>query len=234
MPRRARMYVPGLAYHVVQRGNNRQACFFDPASYRHYLVLWQSVAARYGTRVHAYCLMTNHVHFLVTPARADSVSNTMKVVGSRYAQHINQRFGRTGTLWEGRHRSSLVQTERYLLACYRYIELNPVRAGMVARPHDYPWSSYRFNALGEAGWVDPHEEYLALAGDQATRCRAYRDLFGEVLREIDLRAFRQAAHYCQPVGDEKFRRSIELDYGIKLGRMHRGRPRKDRAETVKH
>ncbi len=110
--------------------------------------------------------MTNHVHFLVTPARDEAVSNTMKVVGSRYAQYVNLRYKRTGTLWEGRHRASLVQTERYLLCCHRYIELNPVRAGMVARPDEYRWSSYGCNAWGDAGWLRPHEEYTRL-GDTA-------------------------------------------------------------------
>jgi len=131
------MYVAGLPYHLVQRGNNREACFIEPENYQFYLELWREVSRRYGLAVHAYCLMTNHVHFLVTPARAEAVSNTMKVVGSRYAQYVNLRYKRTGTLWEGRHRASLVQTERYLLCCYRYIELNPVRAGMVVRPDGY-------------------------------------------------------------------------------------------------
>lgn len=105
MPRRARSYLPGLPYHVVQRGNNREACFIEAENYQFYLELWQQASRRYGARVHAYCLMTNHIHILATPDKVDSISNTMKVVGSRYAQYINLKYKRTGTLWEGRHRS---------------------------------------------------------------------------------------------------------------------------------
>ena len=141
MPRRARMYIPELPYHIVQRGNNREPCFIEPENYHFYLELWKTLSKRYGVSIHAYCLMTNHIHFLVTPESETSISTTMKVVGSRYAQYINLKYKRTGTLWEGRHRSSLVQTEKYFLTCMRYIELNPVRAGMVLRPEEYKWSS---------------------------------------------------------------------------------------------
>lgn len=226
MPRRARMYVAGLPYHVVQRGNNREACFVEPENYQFYLELWQQMTGRYGVAVHAYCLMTNHVHFLVTPQRKESISDTMKVVGSRYAQYINLRYQRTGTLWEGRHRASLVQSERYLLCCYRYIELNPVRAGMVERPEEYQWSSYGVNAWGDAGWLQPHEEYSRLGDTVAQRCHAYRELFRQQLSEQDFHIIRKAAHYCQPVGDDRFRQEIETRYGIKPGQLHLGRPRK--------
>lgn len=225
MPRRARMYVPGLPYHIVQRGNNREACFIEPENYQFYLELWREMARRYGVAVHAYCLMTNHVHFLVTPGRADSVSNAMKVVGSRYAHYINLRYKRTGTLWEGRHRASLVQSDTYLLCCHRYIELNPVRAGMVARPDEYRWSSYGGNAWGDPGWLTPHEEYLRLGATREARCYTYRELFRHQLSEADLHLIRKAAHYCQPVGDDRFRLQIEARYGVRAGQMQRGRPR---------
>ncbi len=112
MPRRARKYLPGLPYHIVQRGNNREACFIEPENYQYYLELWQEISQRYDLAVHAYCLMTNHIHFMATPSLTGSLPNTMKVVGSRYAQYINRKYRRTGTLWEGRHRSSLVQSDR--------------------------------------------------------------------------------------------------------------------------
>lgn len=131
------MYLPGMPYHIVQRGNNREACFVEPENCLFYLSLWQELSRRYGVAVHAYYLMTNPIHFLVTPESRTAISNTLEVVGSRYAQYINLRYRRTGTLWEGRHHSSLVQSDRYLLTCYRYIELNPVRAGMVARREEY-------------------------------------------------------------------------------------------------
>ena len=226
MPRRTRMYLPGLPYHLTQCGNNREACFIEPDNYQYYLELWQEVARRYGVAVHAYCLMTNHIHFLVTPQSPTAISNTMKVVGSRYARYINLHYKRTGTVWEGRHYSSLIQSEKYLLICHRYIELNPVRAGMVVRPEEYRWSSYGANAWGDESLLMPHEEYLMLGFDIESRCRAYRKLFQHQLGEDDLHRVRKAAHYSQPVGDDRFRQQIEEQYGIKLGQAKRGRPKK--------
>jgi putative transposase len=217
--------LPGYPYHIVQRGNNREACFIEPENYRLYLELWQQLSERYQVRVHAYCLMTNHIHILATPDNPDSISLTMKTVGSRYAQYINKKYRRTGTLWEGRHRSSLVQSERYLLTCQRYIELNPVRAGMVERPEEYRWSSYGVNAWGDESWLLPNDEYLALGADSQSRMHAYRELFRHEVSEQDLHLLRKAAHYCQPTGDDRFRDQIESKYGIRLGQMGRGRPR---------
>lgn len=232
MPRRARMYVAGLPYHVVQRGNNREACFLEPENYQFYLDLWKELSLRYGVAVHAYCLMTNHVHFLVTPENDTAVSNTMKVAGSRYAQYINKQYARTGTLWEGRHRASLVHSERYLLTCMRYIELNPVRAQMVARPDEYRWSSYATNAWGERSWLREHEEYARLGSTSTERCHAYRELFNVQVSEQDLHLIRSAAHYCQPIGNDRFREQIEQRYGVRVGQMARGRPRKADGEVI--
>jgi len=149
MPRIARAYLAGYAYHVYQRGNNRDPCFLEPMNYQLYLQLWQELSAKYGVAVHAYCLMTNHIHFLATPSCKTGLSNTMKFVGSRYAQSMNRHYELTGSLWEGGHRSSLVQSSKYFLTCMRYIELNPVRAFMVKRPEQYRWSSYGANAWGD-------------------------------------------------------------------------------------
>jgi len=227
MPRRARMYIPGLPYHIVQRGNNREACFIEEENYQFYLELWERISQQKGVGVHAYCLMTNHIHFLVTPAEEQSISETMKIVGSRYAQYINKKYKRTGTLWEGRHRSSIVQAGKYLLRCCRYIELNPVRAGMVKRPEEYRWSSYGANAWGDESWLSLHTEYNELGNTKDVCCYAYRELFRYQLSEEDLHLFRKAAHYSQPIGDDRFRQQIEEKYGVKLGRTERGRPRKD-------
>jgi putative transposase len=221
------MYLPGLPYHVVQRGNNREPCFIETENYQFYLELWESLSRRYGVSVHGYCLMTNHIHFLVTPHKKSSISNTMRVVGSRYAQYINKMYQRTGTLWEGRHRSSLVQSNRYLLTCMRYIELNPVRAGMVERPEEYLWSSYGTNAWGDCSWLTPHAEYLVLGKGLVERQRAYRDLFRVQIDKKDIHLIRKATHYCQPVGSDRFRQIIEEKYGIKLGQMQRGRPSRE-------
>ena len=141
MARKPRFVLPGYPRHVVQRGNNRQACFFDESDYRKYLDSLAEAAHKYHCQVHAYVLMTNHVHLLVTPTTDEGISQMMQSVGRRYVRYFNGVYRRTGTLWEGRYKASLVQTDSYLLTCYRYIELNPVRAEMVPDPGDYPWSS---------------------------------------------------------------------------------------------
>src|SRR5258708_20900356 len=138
MPRHARFMIAGVPVHVIQRGHNRAACFFDPADYRFYLEHLASLASGTGCAIHAYCLMTNHVHLLLTPARAESAARLVKHLGQRYTQHVNRTYRRSGTLWEGRFRSCLVESESYLLACYRYIELNPVRAAMRRPPGASP------------------------------------------------------------------------------------------------
>ena len=227
MPRRSRMYLSGLPYHIVQRGNNREACFFAPEDYEYYLQLLSEALNRYSVNLHAYVLMTNHVHFLATPSDETGISNVMKVVGSRYAQYINKTYQRTGTMWEGRHKSSVVDTDNYLLKCYRYIELNPVTALMVERPEEYVWSSYNINAYGEnSDLIFPHDEYLKLGNSNTERCFYYRELFSLTLSEHDLHEVRKSAHYCQPLGSDRFREQIEVKSGKKLGHMKRGRPRK--------
>ena len=226
MPRRTRMYIPNLPYHIVQRGNNREACFIEPENYQYYLGLWKTCAKRYGLSVHAYCLMTNHIHFLVSPHTETAISKAMSVIGSRYAYYFNRAYKRTGTIWEGRHKSSLIQSERYLLTCMRYIELNPVVANMVSKPEEYKWSSYMVNAWGKQSALIHHDEYLKLDKDKEARCYVYRELFKAQLSEHDIHIIEKAEEYCQPVGDDRFKKAIEERYGIKLGQMSRGRPKK--------
>ena len=232
MPRRKQNYIPGLPYHVVQRGNNRQPCFYQTFDYERYLDLWRKKSAWYGVEVHAYCLMANHVHFIVTGQDADAISNTMKVVGSCYAQDMNRRYKRTGTLWEGRHRSSLIDSQRYLLTCYRYVELNPVRAGLTSKPADYLWSSYHCNAEAEQSWLTPHEIYLALAPDRIARAVAYRSLFASKLKKTEVENVQRASHYSLPLGDEAFLANIEQHYGVPRGQYSRGRPSKRLAKQI--
>lgn len=226
MPRRQRMYLPGFPYHIVQRGNNREACFLEREDYQTYLKLWEQVSQRYGVKVHAFCLMTNHIHFLATPSSNTALSNTLKVVGSRYAQYFNKKYKRSGTLWEGRHRSSLVQSERYFLICMAYIELNPVRAKMVKLPEEYHWSSYHVSGLGGQAWLTPHEEYLGLGVSSDERCRAYREIIALQRNHSDAVRIRTASHYNQPLANKRFRAKIEQEFGISLGQSKRGRPRK--------
>ena len=174
MPRQPRFQLPGMPQHVIQRGNNRAACFFDQADYNHYLQSLHEACKRYGCKLHAYVLMTNHVHLLMTPEADGAISSVMQSTGGRYVKYINKFYERTGGLWEGRYKASLVQTERYLLTCYRYIEMNPVRAGMVSHPAEYQWSSYRANSQEEENDIlTPHEEYLRLGKNPRERAWSY-------------------------------------------------------------
>ncbi|MEA3469019.1 MAG: transposase [Thermodesulfobacteriota bacterium] len=144
MPRRSRIIVPGIPLHIIQRGNNRQSCFFSEEDYLFYLDWLEEYSKSTGCFVHAYTLMTNHL--LLTPQKADSAGSLMKNLGQRYVQYINRTYKRSGTLWEGRFRSCIIQQEEYLFSCQRYIEMNPVRANMVKHPGEYHWSSYQSNA----------------------------------------------------------------------------------------
>ena len=148
MPRPTRLNIPGVPQHVTQRGNNRQACFYTDEDYRLYLDLLNATCRTHDCSLHAYVLMTNHVHLLITPSTPEGVSRVIQDLSRDFVRTINRSYRRTGTLWEGRFKSSLVDTNRYCLICYRYIELNPVRAGMVEHPSEYPWSSYASNAEG--------------------------------------------------------------------------------------
>lgn len=226
MPRRKRMYFPGIPFHIVQRGNNREACFYSPKDYQYYLYLLKTALNRYSVHLHCYVLMTNHVHLLMTPSDKEGISMVMRVVGSSYAQYMNKTYQRTGTLWEGRHKSSAIDEDNYLLKCYRYIELNPVTANMVSRPEEYRWSSYVFNAYGDSSdIISPHHQYLDLSSDPEKRCYYYRELFKYALNEADVHDIRLATHYCQPIGSDRFRAHIADKTEQKLGQLHRGRPR---------
>jgi len=218
MSRRPRVTLPNIPLHLIQRGNNRQVCFIADEDYRFYLDWLAEYAGETGCRVHAYVLMTNHVHLLVSPPHGEAVGKMMKALGQRYVQYVNRSYQRSGTLWEGRYRSCLTQTESYLLACQRYIELNPVRAGMVAHPAEYRWSSYRANAQGESNnLIVAHEVYKALAQDAESRQAAYRELFRYELEpglvdEIILIRIRNRINNPLPSSNG----SNELGVGLKL------------------
>lgn len=197
MPRRARLVLPDVPVHIIQRGNNRQACFFADDDYRFYLKHLSEQCEYAGCALHAYCLMTNHVHLLVTPERTDSLGVMMKGLGQRYVQYINRSYQRSGTLWEGRFKSCLTREASYVLACYRYIELNPVRAGMVEHPAEYLWSSYRSNAQGAESasvTLSRHTVYLGLGASDDARMLAYRGLFRSELEPSLVDEIRHATH----------------------------------------
>jgi len=210
MARLPRIVIAGQPLHVIQRGNNRQAIFFAADDYHRYLDVLRDARDTYGCVIHAYVLMTNHVHILLTPEQTDSISQLMQGLGRRYVRYVNSVYGRSGTLWEGRYRSALIESERYFLTCSRYVELNPVRAGMVDGPGDYPWSSYRANALGAPDQcLSPHGLYHALSGDGAERRQAYRDLFARPIDPADIEHIRHHTHQCTVVGSKRFQDEIQ-------------------------
>ena len=229
MPRKPRFFVPGLPVHAIQRGNNRQAVFFCDEDCREYLGWLKLGVEKYACQVHAYVLMTNHVHLLLTPERRDSLSGLFQYVGRHYVSYVNRTYSRTGTLWEGRYKASLIQDDGYLLTCSRYIELNPVRAGMVSLPEQYPWSSYRANGLGENNpLLAQHRLYQQLGVDDNLRQQAYRALFKFNLDAEALEAVRACLQSGTPLGNDRFRAEIEQALDLKVGQVRRGRPIRNR------
>src|SRR3989442_7202332 len=227
MARLPRIDVPGMPQHVVVRGVDRQPCFFDPSDYAAYLEDLRAAATIAAVAVHAFVLMTNHVHVLATGALPRSISVLMQSVGRRYVRRINQTYRRTGTLFEGRFRASVVQSERYLLTCMRYIELTPVRAAMVRHPADYRWSSFRRNAgLESFDWLQPHPEYVSLGQDSAARPTAYRGLFQTALDANDVVAIRVNVNKDCVLGGERVQAAIAAILGRRAHVAPVGRPRK--------
>lgn len=227
MPRHPRLIVPDVAVHIVQRGNDRNACFRQDSDYLLYLLHLGALAKKAGCELHAYCLMTNHVHLLLTPKQAGSCAVLMRELGQRYVQYFNRRHGRTGTLWEGRFRSCLVESARYVLACYRYIELNPVRAGLASHPGKYRWSSYKGNAEAvDDRLLFPHPEFLALGETVVARRCAYAALFDSALDESLMRSIRDATDGGLPLVTELVRRKLASELGLRVERGRPGRPPK--------
>ena len=227
MPRKPRFYLPDIPAHVIQRGNCRQAVFFDTADYAAYLRWLKEGALRHGCAIHAYVLMTNHVHMLMTPHTPESISRTIQFVGRHYVTYINHTYGKSGTLWEGRHKGCVIASEDHLLSCMRYIELNPVRAGMVARPIEYRWSSYDANAAGHPDdIITPHNLYQTLGKHLSERQHAYRELFLNTLGREQLHDIRATVQTGTPLGNDRFRRHIEQTLECKVGQARRGRPKK--------
>ncbi|NIR28394.1 MAG: transposase [Gammaproteobacteria bacterium] len=227
MARLPRYFFPNQPQHLIQRGNNRSAIFTGAADYRFFLSSLQTASARHGCRVHAYVLMTNHVHLLVSPEAETSIPRLMQSVGTRYAKYFNWRYARTGTLWEGRYRATLIDTDAYLLTCYRYVELNPVRAGMVCEPGAYRWSSYRWHAHGVPDpLITDHFLYQGLGGTGEERRMRYREFVGTAVQEGELEQIRDATNNSWVLGRDPFKRVVERALGRRTGRLPLGRPRK--------
>ncbi len=227
MPRRSRIIVPNIPLHIIQRGNNRQACFFTDEDYLFYLEWLEEYAKSAECSVHAYVLMTNHVHILLTPRNSDSAGNLMKRLGQRYVQYINRSYKRSGTLWEGRFRSSIVQQQEYLFSCQRYIEMNPVRAGLVEHPAEYRWSSYQMNGQGKSSdLLTYHSLYMNLGQTDTERQAAYRELFRNELKSGEIDKIRNATNGNYVLGTSRFEDEISKMLGCRVTPGKAGRPKK--------
>lgn len=231
MARLPRYVMPGQPQHIIQRGNNRQIIFAADADYQFFRDALVDASRKHGLQIHAYVWMTNHIHLLATPQFENSISKVFQSVGRKYVQYFNNTYRRSGTLWEGRYRATVVDSEKYLLTLMRYIELNPVRAGMARYLGDYPWSSHGWNALGRTGpngdWLQPHEEYLRLGLTCDGRRQAYRGLFETDIATADIARIRDSTHKGWALGDEKFQATTELLSKRRAASKGVGRPRKE-------
>ena len=227
MARLPRLNLPDIPQHVIQRGINKQASFFSDKDYAVYLDKLKLYSEKYSVAVHSYVLMTNHVHLLMTPETEQGVSQLMQSLGRYYVRYINQTYDRSGTLWEGRYKSTLVDSDKYFLTVSRYIELNPVRAGMVAHPAEYPWSSYQYNALGKpVELITPHFLYQGLAKTDKTRQKRYTALFDKIIPDYTLEEIRNSINRAWVLGDGQFKRQIEKQTGRRASPLARGGDRK--------
>ena len=225
MARHARVAIETLPHHIIHRGNNRQRIFQDPEDYRVFLTLVLKYKQLYRTRLFAYVLMTNHFHLIIEPEDRTGLAKMMHGLAMSYARYTNKKYHRTGTIWESRFKSSPIETDRYLLACMCYVELNPMRAGIVSRPEDYPWSSYLVHALGNPDpMVDSAPSYDNLGKDPAECGKIYRELCNSVLPE--LRIIRNAINRNLPVGSKEFIELVSTKVGRNLAPRPIGRPRK--------
>jgi len=232
MARQPRIDLPGIPQHIVQRGNDRQPCFFTELDHTRYLQDLRDIARREYCSVHAYVLMTNHVHLLVTPMAAGGVGRMMQALGRGYVRYVNDRYRRTGTLWEGRYKSCPVMEDAYFLRCQRYIELNPLRARMVHDPAHHRWSSHRGNTSSPAdALLTPHRAWLALGPDTPSRHHAWRALVMETIDTAETDAIRLHLQRQHLYGPDRFRRAIEAQLGRTVGPRKIGRPRKQLSLT---
>ena len=226
MARLHRIAPLGIPQHIIQRGNNRQVCFVSEQDMAFYANLLNEYSTKFLVAIHAWVFMSNHVHLLTTPFTLDGISNMMQAVGRRYVRYFNMEYQRSGTLCEGRFKSSLVQSETYLLQCQRYIELNPVRACMVSDPAEYVWSSYQCHALGKnIKMSTPHQEYLGLGNTNMIRQQAYRALFQSYIDNELINDIRLAVNKGMALGNVRFKDEIEQLYGRRVRPAKMGRPK---------
>ncbi len=225
MARLPRLTVPGFPHHIIQRGNNRQPIFAAKADYETLLSMLVEHADKTHVAVHSYVLMSNHFHLLATPSAIEGIPQMMQSVGRRYVRYFNQRQSRTGTLWEGRYKSTLIQAERHLLTCMAYIDLNPVRAGLVAEPSDYPWSSYSHH-VGRAvdKLITPHPLYWELGNTPFSREAAYGDLVRAGITPQQQAALTDSALRGWALGEPDYVADLQRRTPRRVCRTNVGRP----------
>ena len=225
MARLPRLTVPGYPHHIIQRGNNRQAIFAANADYEALLGLIEDHARKSGIAIHAFVLMSIHFHLLATPETVEGIPQMMQAVGRRYVRYFNQQQGRTGTLWEGRYKSTLIQAERYLLACMAYIDLNPVRAGIAAEPGDYPWSSHgHYVGLRNDKLVSPHPLYWELGNTPFARDAAYADLVRSGISAHQQRVLTDSALRGWALGEADYVADLQKRTQRRVSKTRAGRP----------
>jgi len=225
MARLPRLTLPGYAHHIIQRGNNRQAIFATTADYQFLLDLLAEYAAQFQVQIHAYVLMSNHFHLLATPQAAEGLPLMMQAVGRRYVRYFNAAQQRTGTLWEGRYKSTVIQSERYLLACMAYIDLNPVRAALVAQPQDYPWSSHaHYLGLRSDRLIKPHALFWELGNTPFAREAAYAELVQSGINPVQQQALTDATLRGWALGEADFVANLQKRTERRVSKAHAGRP----------
>lgn len=231
MPRLSRIILPNRPHHIIQRGHNKQDIFLSDDDYLYYLENLNDWKQRLGCKIYAYCLMTNHVHLIIDPGpKAANLALLMKRVAGRQTRYVNRRYQRTGTLWEGRYKSSPIETDTYLLACCRYVELNPMRAHMVSRPEQYRWSSYRSKVgLAEWGGLDQDPCYEALAPTPSQRAERYAKWVSEDVPAGEWERIRTAVQRGQLTGGNRFVSEVARHVGRRIEWRGRGRPKQVQA-----
>lgn len=225
MARLPRLTLAGYPHHIILRGNNRQAIFIDTADFQRMLALLQTHAQEQGVQVHAFVLMSNHLHLLLTPLEDKSLPQMMQALGRAYVLYFNKRHSRSGTLWEGRYRSALIQTERYFLACMAYIDLNPVRAGMVAQAADYAWSSHgHYIGSRQEMWLSPHPLYWGMGNTPFAREAAYAGLVQSGVNQTQQQALTSSALSGWALGEEDFVQGLQKQTPRRVRPVKAGRP----------
>ena len=225
MARLPRLTLPGYPHHVIQRGNNRQPVFAASVDYRRLLDLLDEYASKYDVAIHSYVLMTNHFHLLVTPKTADGLPKMMQALGRRYVRYFNDARQRSGTLWEGRYKSTLIQTERYLLACMVYIDLNPVRGGLVTQPQDYPWSSHgHYTGRHTDRLITPHALVWELGNTPFAREAAYAQLVQSGINALQQSALTNSTLHGWALGETDFIASLQKRTERRIVKARAGRP----------